>query len=120
LSGSRAKESTTAWKIPRAGVPDEGHCQEAAPPPRIWPSIVSAGWSDELEGARKFEAVGQQDDPRVAALGSAVDPLELIGIREVEARVRALAGRAKHALAAASYYKYINIYINLWPRDRRT
>jgi isopenicillin-N epimerase len=29
-----------------------------------------------------------------------VDLLNLIGIREVEARVRALAGRAKHALAA--------------------
>ena len=24
----------------------------------LWPSIVSAGWSDELKGARKFEAVG--------------------------------------------------------------
>ena len=66
----------------------------------LWPSIVSAGWSDELEGARKFEAVGQQDDPRVAALGAAIDLLDLIGIREVGARVQALAGRAKRALAA--------------------
>jgi selenocysteine lyase/cysteine desulfurase len=66
---------------------------------RLWPSIVSAGWSDGLKGARKFEAVGQQDDPRVAALGAAVDLLNLIGIREVEARVQALAGRAKRALA---------------------
>ena len=67
---------------------------------QLWPSIVSAGWSDELEGARKFEAVGQQDDPRVVAMEAAVDLLDLIGIREVEARVRALADRAKHALAA--------------------
>ena len=66
---------------------------------QIWPSIVSAGWSDGLKGARKFEAVGQQDDPRVAALEAAVDLLELIGLREVEARVQALAGRAKRALA---------------------
>jgi selenocysteine lyase/cysteine desulfurase len=66
----------------------------------LWPSIVSAGWSDELEGARKFEAVGQQDDPRVAALGAALDLIDLIGIREVEARVQALASRAKCALAA--------------------
>jgi selenocysteine lyase/cysteine desulfurase len=67
---------------------------------QLWPSIVSAGWSDGLKGARKFEAVGQQDDPRVAALGAAVDLLNLIGIREVGARVQDLAGRAKHALAA--------------------
>jgi selenocysteine lyase/cysteine desulfurase len=67
---------------------------------RIWPSIISAGWSDELKGARKFEAVGQQDDPRIAALEAAVDLLNLIGIQHVEARVQGLASRAKHALAA--------------------
>src|SRR5262249_21733919 len=66
---------------------------------QLWPSIVSAGWSDTLAGSRKFEAVGQQDDARVAALGAAVDLLNLIGIREVEARVQGLAGRLKHALA---------------------
>jgi isopenicillin-N epimerase len=66
----------------------------------LWPSIISAGWSDGLEGARKFEAVGQQDDPRVVALGAAVELLELLGIREVGARVQALAGHAKQALAA--------------------
>jgi len=67
---------------------------------QLWPSIVSAGWSNELAGARKFEAVGQQDDPRVAALEAAVDLLNLIGIRQVEARVQVLASRAKFALAA--------------------
>jgi selenocysteine lyase/cysteine desulfurase len=65
----------------------------------LWPAIVSAGWSDGLEGARKFEALGQQDDPRVAALGAAIDLLDLIGIRAVEARVLALADRAKRTLA---------------------
>jgi selenocysteine lyase/cysteine desulfurase len=65
---------------------------------RLRPSIVSAGWSPELKGARKFEAVGQQDDPRVAALEAAVDLLNLIGIRQVEDRVQVLASRAKHAL----------------------
>jgi selenocysteine lyase/cysteine desulfurase len=69
---------------------------------QVWPSIVSAGWSDGLKGARKFEAVGQQDDPRVAALEAAVDLLNLIGVREVEARVQALAARVKHALAERS------------------
>jgi selenocysteine lyase/cysteine desulfurase len=67
---------------------------------QLWPAIVSAGWSDGLRGARRFEAVGQQDDPRVAALEAAVDLLNLIGIDEVGARVQALAGRAKRALAA--------------------
>jgi selenocysteine lyase/cysteine desulfurase len=67
---------------------------------RLWPSIVSAGWSNALIGARKFEAVGQQDDPRVAALEAAVDLLNLIGMRRVEARIRSLASRAKLALAA--------------------
>jgi selenocysteine lyase/cysteine desulfurase len=67
---------------------------------QIWPSIVSAGWSKALKGARKFEVVGQQDDPRVAALEVAVDLLNLIGIRQVETRVQLLASRAKSALAA--------------------
>jgi selenocysteine lyase/cysteine desulfurase len=65
---------------------------------QLWPAIVSAGWSDGLKGVRKFEAVGQQDDPRVAALEPAVDLLNLIGIRAIEARVQTLAARAKHAL----------------------
>jgi selenocysteine lyase/cysteine desulfurase len=67
---------------------------------QVWPSIVSAGWSDALKGARKFEVLGQQDDPRVAALEAAVDLLNLLGIREVDARVQALASRAKRGLAA--------------------
>jgi selenocysteine lyase/cysteine desulfurase len=67
---------------------------------QLWPSIVSAGWSDALKGARKFEAVGQQDDARVAALGAAIDLLNLIGMKSVEARIRYLAGRAKLGLAA--------------------
>jgi selenocysteine lyase/cysteine desulfurase len=67
---------------------------------QLWPAIVSAGWSSQLKGARKFEAVGQQDDPKVAALEPALDLLNLIGIRKVETRVQLLASRAKRALAA--------------------
>lgn len=67
---------------------------------QLWPSIISAGWSNELKGARKFEAVGQQDDPRVAALEAAIDLLNLIGVSRVEARVQDLASRAKRALAS--------------------
>jgi isopenicillin-N epimerase len=63
--------------------------------PQIWPSIVTAGWTDHLKGARKFEVFGQRDDPRVVALESAVDFINLMGLPAVEARVQALAMRAK-------------------------
>jgi selenocysteine lyase/cysteine desulfurase len=66
---------------------------------QLWPAIVSANWSSTLKGARIFEAVGQQDDPRVAALEAAVDLLDLIGIHRVDTRVQALATRAKQALS---------------------
>jgi selenocysteine lyase/cysteine desulfurase len=66
--------------------------------PQLWPSIVTAGWAEDLKGARKFEVFGQRDDPRVAALESAVDFLNLIGMPAVEARVRALATHVKTQL----------------------
>ena len=66
--------------------------------PQIWPSIVTAGWSDHLKGARKFEVLGQRDDPRVVALESAIDFVNMIGMKAVEARVRALTTRAKTGL----------------------
>jgi selenocysteine lyase/cysteine desulfurase len=68
--------------------------------PQLWPSIVTAGWADNLKGARKFEVFGQRDDPRVVALESAVDFLQMIGIKNVEARMRALASRAQNGLRA--------------------
>src|ERR1044071_8313317 len=66
--------------------------------PEIWPSIVTAGWADNLKGARKFEVFGQRDDPRVVALEASIDFINLIGIRAVEERTRALAARAKAQL----------------------
>jgi selenocysteine lyase/cysteine desulfurase len=71
--------------------------------PQIWPSIVTAGWTDHLKGARKFEVFGQRDDPRVVALESSVDFINLMGLPAVQARVEALATRAKvqlHEMAA--------------------
>jgi len=65
---------------------------------QLWPSIVTAGWSDDLRGARKFEVFGQRDDPRVVALDAAVDFLRMIGIGNVESRVRVLASHAKTQL----------------------
>lgn len=66
--------------------------------PQLWPSIVTAGWTENLKGARKFEVFGQRDDPRVAALESALDFVCLIGMPAVEARVRTLATYAKTKL----------------------
>ena len=63
--------------------------------PQIWPSIVTAGWTDHLKGARKLEVFGQRDDPRVVALEAAVDFINLMGMPGVEARLQALATRAK-------------------------
>lgn len=65
----------------------------------IWPSIVTAGWSDHLVGARKLEVYGQRDDPRIVALESAIDFVSLIGMRDVEARVRFLAATLKEQLS---------------------
>jgi selenocysteine lyase/cysteine desulfurase len=67
--------------------------------PQIWPSIVTAGWSDDLNGARKLEVLGQRDDPRIAAFEAAVDFISMIGMKTVEARCRALATRAKQRLS---------------------
>src|SRR6266568_2542032 len=39
--------------------------------PQLWPSIVTAGWADNLKGAHKFEVFSQHDDPRVVALSEA-------------------------------------------------
>jgi isopenicillin-N epimerase len=70
--------------------------------PQIWPSIVSAGCTDHLKGARKIEVFGQRDDPRVVALEAAVDFINMIGMPAVEARVQVLASRAKIQLKEIS------------------
>lgn len=67
--------------------------------PQIWPSIVTAGWTDHLKGARKLEVYGQRDDPRIVALESAIDFVSLIGIRNIESRMRFLATSMKEQLA---------------------
>jgi isopenicillin-N epimerase len=67
--------------------------------PQIWPSIVTAGWSDHLKGARKLEVFGQRDDPRIVALESAIDFQGLIGTAAVEARMRSLNTYMKRQLS---------------------
>jgi len=66
---------------------------------QVWPSIVTAGWSDHLVGARKLEVYGQRDDPRIVALESAIDFALLIGPAAVEARMRSLSGYMKRQLS---------------------
>src|SRR5207237_4947629 len=56
--------------------------------PQLWPSIVTAGWAEDLKGARKFEVFGQRDDPRVVALESGIDLINLIGSRSIATRTR--------------------------------
>jgi selenocysteine lyase/cysteine desulfurase len=68
--------------------------------PQLWPSIVTAGWSDNLKGARKFEVFGQRDNPRLVAVEAAFDFLDLVGIANVELRMRALAQATLRGLAA--------------------
>ena len=67
--------------------------------PSVWPSIVTAGWTDHLKGARKLEVYGQRDDPRIVALESAVDFALLIGMGAIESRMRFLATSLKEQLS---------------------
>jgi len=66
----------------------------------LWPQVVTAGWSDKVAGARKFEVYGQRDNPRLVAVEAALDFLQLIGMEHVDARLRALVRRGKEQLAA--------------------
>jgi len=67
--------------------------------PQVWPSIVTAGWTDHLKGARKLEVYGQRDDPRIVALEAAIDFVGLIGVQTVESRARMLASSMKEQIA---------------------
>jgi isopenicillin-N epimerase len=70
----------------------------------VWPSIVTAGWSDKLVGARKFEVFGQRDDPRLASIEAAADFLALIGLKRVETRVAELTSALKKRLSGNSSF----------------
>jgi len=70
---------------------------------RMWATHVGVGWDAAVEaGARKFEVLGQRDDAAVAAVDTAVRFHETIGINEVEARVRELAGMLREGIADAA------------------
>ena len=67
--------------------------------PELWPAIITAGWTNELKGARRLDVVGQREEPRVVAFEGAVDFMQVLGIAKVEARSLALAKRARGLLA---------------------
>ncbi|MEE8160431.1 MAG: aminotransferase class V-fold PLP-dependent enzyme [Acidobacteriota bacterium] len=70
---------------------------------QIWPNTVAPGWGKDVEpdvqGALKFESLGQRDDACLAAIAAAADLHERIGSSRIEARVRQLAGRLRSGLA---------------------
>jgi selenocysteine lyase/cysteine desulfurase len=65
----------------------------------VWPSVVSAGWKDELRNGERLEVFGQRDDPRLVALDSAIDFIQLIGMSNIEARVRRLSTLMKSEMS---------------------
>jgi selenocysteine lyase/cysteine desulfurase len=65
----------------------------------LWPLTVGDGWEDAVKsGARKFESMGQRDDPRVAALGKAIEFHNAIGTERIESRIRGLTATIKNEI----------------------
>lgn len=69
----------------------------------VSPAILSIDyWSDAPTGARKFEALGQRDDPRLRATGRTLDFLEGLGAAQIEARVLEIAAKLRDGLRSAA------------------
>ena len=72
---------------------------------RIWPNVVAPGWGNDvdtiLEGARKFESLGQRDDSALAGAGSAAQQHDLIGTKRIGERIVTLAQRLKEGITEA-------------------
>ena len=72
---------------------------------RIWPSEVAPGWGNDAEadpiGARKFESLGQRDDAALAALTTAAELHNQIGMQRTEARIVHLSQRLKSGIRDA-------------------
>ena len=65
----------------------------------VSPAILSHGyWADKPEGIRKFEALGQRDDPRLKGMEKTFDFLEGLGAAAIEARAREIAAKLRVAL----------------------
>jgi len=67
---------------------------------RVSPSILSHGyWTDDGKGIRKFELLGQRDDPRLKAMEATFDFLESLSAPAIEQRTRDTALKLRTAIA---------------------
>lgn len=67
----------------------------------VSPAILSVDyWSDSPTAARKFETLGQRDDPRLKAMDKALDFLESLGAPAIEARALEIAAKLRTGLRA--------------------
>jgi len=66
---------------------------------KVWPTVVSSGF-DKAVGAAKYDPSGQRADAMILALDEALDFQNRIGRVRIERRIKALAARLKHGLAA--------------------
>jgi len=65
---------------------------------QVWPAIVTAGWSDTLQGARKLDVFGQRDDARIAAFDAALDFVNALSVPRIERRIRQVAQYLRRSL----------------------
>jgi isopenicillin-N epimerase len=65
---------------------------------RLWPTLVSGGWDDLALGAQRLNHLGTFDESRMMGLMAALEFLGMIGMTEVEARVRFLQKKLDQAL----------------------
>lgn len=69
----------------------------------VWPGVVSQEWGDGagtvMEGARKYECLGQRNDALIAGLAPTLDFYDELGVGAVVARVVELATSLKQELA---------------------
>lgn len=55
----------------------------------VWPPMVGHGWNNaSQQGAQKLDNLGQRDDGRIEALGTAVEFYKAVGGERVESRIR--------------------------------
>ena len=67
---------------------------------KVWPSVVAFGYENsEALGAKKFESLGQRDDPTIAAIVPTVNFHNEIGKDRVEERLRVIVDRLRAGVA---------------------
>jgi selenocysteine lyase/cysteine desulfurase len=65
----------------------------------VSPAILSHDyWADNPKGIRRFELLGQRDDPRLKGMEKTFDFLEGLGAAAIEARTREIAMKLRGAL----------------------